>query len=84
MESTKLDCLLGGLGLLAAALVATGTFPVLSTLIAIVGIAAMIYELCGRNRSEPVRRRTAELSGSGWLARCRSRYSKRTPGSANG
>ena len=34
---------LGGVGLLAAGLVATGTFPVLSTVIAIVGIAAMLY-----------------------------------------
>jgi uncharacterized membrane protein HdeD (DUF308 family) len=34
---------LGGLGLVAAALIATGAFPVLSTLTALVGIAAMIY-----------------------------------------
>jgi uncharacterized membrane protein HdeD (DUF308 family) len=34
---------LGGLGLLAAGLIATGAFPVLSTLAALVGIAAMIY-----------------------------------------
>jgi uncharacterized membrane protein HdeD (DUF308 family) len=34
---------LGGLGLLAAGLIATGTFPLFSTVIAIVGIAAMIY-----------------------------------------
>jgi hypothetical protein len=34
---------LGGLGLLAAALIATGAFPVLSTVTAVVGIAAMIY-----------------------------------------
>jgi hypothetical protein len=34
---------LGGLGLLAAALIATGVFPVLSTVTALVGIAAMIY-----------------------------------------
>jgi hypothetical protein len=34
---------LGGLGLLAAALIATGAFPVLSTVTALVGIAAMIY-----------------------------------------
>jgi uncharacterized membrane protein HdeD (DUF308 family) len=34
---------LGGLGLLAAALLATNAFPVLSTVTAIVGIAAMIY-----------------------------------------
>jgi len=31
------------LGLLAAGLVATGAFPVLSTVTALVGIAAMIY-----------------------------------------
>jgi disulfide bond formation protein DsbB len=37
------DAFLGGLGLLAAGLIATGTFPVLSTVLAIVGIAAMIY-----------------------------------------
>lgn len=36
---------LGGLGLLAAALLATGAFPVLSTATAIVGIAAMIFGL---------------------------------------
>ena len=34
---------LAGLGLLAAALIATGAFPVLSTVAALVGIAAMIY-----------------------------------------
>jgi hypothetical protein len=36
---------LGGLGLLAAALLATGAFPVVSTVTAIVGIAAMIFGL---------------------------------------
>jgi hypothetical protein len=36
---------LGGLGLLAAALLATGAFPVLSTVAALVGIAVMIYGL---------------------------------------
>jgi uncharacterized membrane protein HdeD (DUF308 family) len=34
---------LGGLGLLATGLIATGAFPVLSTVTALVGIAAMIY-----------------------------------------
>jgi hydrogenase/urease accessory protein HupE len=34
-----------GLGLIAAGLLATGAFPVLSTVAAIVGIAAMIYGL---------------------------------------
>ena len=34
---------LGGLGLLAAGLIGTGTFPMLSTVVAVVGIAAMIY-----------------------------------------
>jgi hypothetical protein len=34
---------LGGLGLLAAGLIPTGSFPVLSTVAALVGIAAMIY-----------------------------------------
>jgi hypothetical protein len=41
----SLIAFLGGLGLLAAALLATGAFPVLSTVTAIVGIAAMIYGL---------------------------------------
>jgi len=34
---------LGGLALLAAGLIATGTFPMLSTVVALVGIGAMIY-----------------------------------------
>jgi uncharacterized membrane protein HdeD (DUF308 family) len=34
---------LGGLGLFAAGLIATNSFPVLSTVTALVGIAAMIY-----------------------------------------
>jgi hypothetical protein len=34
---------LGGLGLLAAGLIAAGSFPVISTVAALVGIAAMIY-----------------------------------------
>ena len=34
---------LGGIGLLAAGLIATGTFPMLSTVVALVGIAAMLY-----------------------------------------
>ena len=41
----SLIAFLGGLALLAAALLATGLFPVLSTVAAIVGIAAMIYGL---------------------------------------
>jgi hypothetical protein len=41
----SLIAFLGGLALLAAALLATGNFPVLSTVAAIVGIAAMIYGL---------------------------------------
>jgi hypothetical protein len=41
----SLTAFLGGLTLLAAALLATGLFPVLSTLAAIVRIAAMIYGL---------------------------------------
>jgi hypothetical protein len=36
---------LGGLGLLTAALLSTSFFPVLSTVTAIVAIAAMIYGL---------------------------------------
>ena len=36
---------LGGLALLAAALLTTGLFPVLSTVAAVVGVAAMIYGL---------------------------------------
>jgi disulfide bond formation protein DsbB len=36
---------LGGLGLLTAALLSTNVFPVLSTVTAIVAIAAMIYGL---------------------------------------
>jgi hypothetical protein len=36
---------LGGLALLAAALLATGVFPMISTVIAIIGVAAMIYGL---------------------------------------
>jgi hypothetical protein len=34
---------LAGLGLLTVALIATGAFPLLSTVAALVGIAAMIY-----------------------------------------
>jgi len=41
----SLIAFLGGLALLAAALLATGLFPVLSTVVAIVGIAAVIYGL---------------------------------------
>jgi hypothetical protein len=43
MESTKLDCIPWWPRLLAAGLIATGSFPVLSTVAALVGIAAMIY-----------------------------------------
>jgi peptidoglycan/LPS O-acetylase OafA/YrhL len=41
----SLIAFLGGLGLLAAALLATGVFPMISTVIAIIGVAAMIYGL---------------------------------------
>jgi uncharacterized membrane protein HdeD (DUF308 family) len=41
----SLIAFLGGLALLTAALLATGLFPVLATVAAIVGIAAMIYGL---------------------------------------
>jgi hypothetical protein len=41
----SLIAFLGGLALLAAALLTTGLLPVLSTVAAIVGIAAMIYGL---------------------------------------
>ena len=41
----SLIAFLGGIGLLAAALLATSAFRVLSTVTAIVGIAAMIYGL---------------------------------------
>ena len=41
----SLIAFLGGLGLLAAGLLATGLLPVLSTVAAVVGIAAMIYGL---------------------------------------
>jgi hypothetical protein len=41
----SLIAFLGGLALLAAALLATGLFPVLATVAAIAGIAAMIYGL---------------------------------------
>jgi len=50
---------IAGLGLLAAALLATGLFPVLSTVAAAVGIAAMIYALAagGDDCAQPGRRR---------------------------
>jgi uncharacterized membrane protein HdeD (DUF308 family) len=41
----SLIAFLGGLALLAAALLTTGLLPVLSTVAAVVGIAAMIYGL---------------------------------------
>jgi hypothetical protein len=44
-RNCSLIAFLGGLALLAAALLATGLFSVLSTVVAIVGIAAMIYGL---------------------------------------